>query len=217
MNVYRRIGRRMLGGLAFFGLLFALLSTPYLALADDANNGDIQHKEYGPQSVAASDKSGTMPGTGDLLLRLFLTLVVLGGVGWGVVRFWKRSFQVPSRGNWLAVLDQVSLGPNKNIYVTEIAGKVFVIGATDHAIQPIMEITDENMIDSIRQSQTEAQQKSLLEEVLGLIKKTTGKERSEASEQSFHLEMMQQIDKLNRLRREQFPNQDGNREGENRL
>ncbi|MBM7867120.1 hypothetical protein GTO89_10485 [Heliobacterium gestii] len=213
MNYSRRIGRRIIGGLVFFGLLLFLLSLPMTAMATDTAPGSILDKTY-TQQAEAEQKAGPVS-TGDLLIRLVGTLVLVGISGWVVVKLWKRKQQTAGQGNWLAVLDQVSLAPNKNLFVTDIAGKVFVIGVTDHSIQPIMEITDGQVIDALRQVQEENQSSPPAPFGLDFINGLLGRGKGHSDrEPSFHAEMTKQIQRLNALRTGKV---EPDREGEDKL
>jgi flagellar biogenesis protein FliO len=46
-------------------------------------------------------------------------------------------------GTWINILDHVSMGPNRGIYLVDIGGKVLVLGITDHNMVKIMEIEDD--------------------------------------------------------------------------
>ncbi|MZP30545.1 hypothetical protein GTO91_12560 [Heliobacterium undosum] len=213
MNYSRRIGRRIIGGLVFFGLLLFLLSLPVVATAAEAAPGSILDQTY-TQRSETEQKPGPVS-TGDLLIRLFGTLFLVGITGWVVVKFWKRKQQTAGQGNWMAVLDQVSLAPNKNLFVTDIAGKVFVIGVTDHSIQPIMEITDAQVIEALRQVQEEDRQAPPAALGLDFLSGLLGKgNRQSDSEPSFHAEMTKQIQRLNALRERR---REPDREGEDKL
>ncbi|WP_187147771.1 FliO/MopB family protein [Heliomicrobium modesticaldum] len=212
MNYSRRIGRRIIGGLVFFGILSFLLSLPVVLTAADAAPGSILDQTY-TQRIETEQKRGPVS-TGDLLIRLFGTLFLVGITGWVVVKFWKKKQQTAGQGNWMAVLDQVSLAPNKNLVVTDIAGKIFVIGVTDHSVQPIMEITDAQVIEALRQVQKEERQAPTawgIDLLSGLLGKSN---RQSDPVPSFHAEMTKQIQRLHALRERR---REPDREGEDKL
>ncbi|QGG48182.1 flagellar biosynthetic protein FliO [Heliorestis convoluta] len=219
MNVYGHSGRRIVGGLVFFFVLLFVLINPLSALASsEVESGTMQERLY-PSSMTFEDRSESMPGTGEVVFRLIITLSILAIVAGIVLRYVKgtRKAFLP-KGEWLAVHDQVSLGPNKNLYITEIAGKYVVLAVTDQSIQPIMEINDPNKIESIRRSLEERQEPkipNLISDIRNFAAKTKREEESK-KELSFHSEMIRQINRLNSLQMgdERQNNHKGSKEGE---
>lgn len=217
MNVCQRFGRRVIGGLVFFGciLLFLIITIPGFAV-QEGTGSSFQDRPYPPPGNF-EENSGNIPGTGDLVIRLVITLGILGTAGWAVVRFWKRGGDSAYNGSWLSLVDQVSLGPNKNIYITEIAGRVFVIGVTDHSIQPIMEITDATLIEQIRTTKSKKTEKFSIPGFSSLFRGLNNHfefDGSNKREHSFHDEMRRQLERLDTIRTGESRKIDGKREGE---
>jgi flagellar protein FliO/FliZ len=50
----------------------------------------------------------------------------------------------------------LALGPNRNIHLVEMAGRFFVVGATEHSIQMLFEINEPEQIEKIRETTTVA-------------------------------------------------------------
>jgi len=48
------------------------------------------------------------------------------------------------------ILAYLSFGTNRGIYVVEIAGKILVVGVTNHSINLLQEITSESDIQKIK-------------------------------------------------------------------
>ena len=46
----------------------------------------------------------------------------------------------------------LALGPNRNIHLVEMAGRFFVVGATEHSIQMLFEITEPEQIEKLRET-----------------------------------------------------------------
>lgn len=46
----------------------------------------------------------------------------------------------------------LALGPNRNIHLVEMAGRFFVVGATEHSIQMLFEINEPEQIEKLRES-----------------------------------------------------------------
>ncbi|MCW2277930.1 FliO/MopB family protein [Heliophilum fasciatum] len=122
---------------------------PVLA-APEKETANFQDQAYLAVDTAVSPPAATS--TVELLFRMIIVIGVLGAVGWGAARFLRRSMASTAIGDWVAVIDQASLGPNRSLYVTELAGRFFVLAITEHAVQPIMEITDPAIIEAMRQS-----------------------------------------------------------------
>ena len=47
------------------------------------------------------------------------------------------------------VLENLPLGPNRSVCAVEIAGRVFLLGVTDHNINLLSEITDKDLIEHL--------------------------------------------------------------------
>ncbi len=87
-----------------------------------------------------------MPSMAVLFIKLVLSLLIIVGLAYLTMRFLRKSMKVSSRGETISVLDQYAFSMNKGIYITQIAGKVYVLGVTDQNISLISEITDEEVI-----------------------------------------------------------------------
>ncbi|MCR5833062.1 MAG: flagellar biosynthetic protein FliO [Selenomonadaceae bacterium] len=48
------------------------------------------------------------------------------------------------------VLENLPLGPNRSVCTVEMAGRVFLLGVTDHNINLLGEITDKDLIERLR-------------------------------------------------------------------
>ena len=87
-----------------------------------------------------------MPSMALLFLKLVLSLVIIIGLAYLTMRLLRKNMKVASQGETISVLDQYAFSMNKGIYITQIAGKVYVLGVTDHNISLISEITDEELV-----------------------------------------------------------------------
>ena len=47
------------------------------------------------------------------------------------------------------ILENLPLGPNRSVCTVEIAGRVFLLGVTDHSINLLSEITDKDLIEHL--------------------------------------------------------------------
>lgn len=89
------------------------------------------------------------PQMGALLLRVVISLVVVLGLAVLVTKFLQRRTFISRPGHWIRVLDQVMVGPNKGLLLAEIAGKIYVLGITDHNITKLLEIEDPEQVAAI--------------------------------------------------------------------
>lgn len=48
------------------------------------------------------------------------------------------------------ILESLPLGPNRSVCVVELAGKVVMLGVTEHSITLLQEITDQQQIETLR-------------------------------------------------------------------
>ena len=55
-------------------------------------------------------------------------------------------------GAGTAIHTTLALGPNRNIHLVEMAGRFFVVGATEHSIQMLFEIDSPEQIAKIRET-----------------------------------------------------------------
>ncbi len=90
-----------------------------------------------------------MPSMFTLFLRLIVSLVIIVGLAYLTMKLLRKNMQVLSRAANIKVLDQYAFSFNKGVYITQIAGRVYVLGVTDHNINLITEITDQDVVEDI--------------------------------------------------------------------
>lgn len=98
-----------------------------------------------------------MPSVFTLLLQLIVAMLVVGVLAYFTLKFLKKNMQSQSIGDSINILDQQTLGINKGIYITEIADRVYVLGVTDHNINVVTEIIDQQTIEDMRQKAAKRQ------------------------------------------------------------
>ena len=103
-----------------------------------------------------------MPSMIGLFLRLIVSLVIIVGLAYLTVKVLRKNIRVLSRGTAINVLDQYAFSLNKAVYITQIAGRVYVLGVTDHNISLITEITDRNVIDELEARAREAETEPII-------------------------------------------------------
>jgi len=90
-----------------------------------------------------------MPSMFILFFKLVVSLVVIVGLAYLTMKILRKNLQVTSKGETISVLDQYAFSLNKGIFITEIAGRVYVLGITDQNINLITEITDQDAISEM--------------------------------------------------------------------
>lgn len=136
--------RRYCGWLVWACFIVAFSSG--MALAAEAGNDYLVYQE--PQTTTASWVS-----TVAYVVSLLVTFAVIIGLAYFTSRFLgQRMGQLSARAE-NRILTHLPLGANRAIHVVEIAGKVLVLGVTDHSITLLQEITDEDQVEKLRQQQ----------------------------------------------------------------
>jgi flagellar protein FliO/FliZ len=98
---------------------------------------------------------------GGLILQLVFSLVIVIGLALILIKFMQKNTMLSKQSAWARVVDQVSLGPNKVLVLTEIFGKVYVLGVTEHSITTLL---GENEIDlsQVKQAFADAENRKRL-------------------------------------------------------
>ena len=85
------------------------------------------------------------------VFSIIITFAVVIGLAYFTSRFLGQKMGQVSANSDNRVLAVLVLGPNRAVQVVEIAGKVLVLGVTDHNITLLEEITDDTRIEILRQ------------------------------------------------------------------
>jgi flagellar protein FliO/FliZ len=96
-----------------------------------------------------------VPSMGSLLLRIIISLAVVVGLAILLIKIFQKSRSYSGSGRWIRILDQVVIGSNRALMLVEIAGKIYVIGVTDHNISKLLEIEDISQIDFLATDELE--------------------------------------------------------------
>ncbi len=124
-------------------LIFLIVAPP--AWAAPLANLEYQEPQADPQL-----------NVGALLFRLVVSLVVVLGLAVIVIKFLQKRAFVTQTGRWIRIIDQVGIGPNKALLLSEIAGRIYVLGVTDHGISKLLEIEDTSQVAAILEESLEA-------------------------------------------------------------
>ncbi len=88
----------------------------------------------------------TPPSMGSTLLRLILSLIIVIVLIFLLIKFFQRQMPFTRSGRWMRIIDQVVIGQNRALILAEIAGKIYVLGITDHNITKLLEIDDPSKV-----------------------------------------------------------------------
>jgi len=119
------------------------------------------------KTAAAGDSSSAQPSEDDpykyrnpetdeysygwLMLKAFLVVGLFAAGFYFFFKYLNRKGMLPNVGrNVVQTIAVSAVGQNKSIQVVEIAGRVLIVGVTDHQISLISEITAKDEIDRIR-------------------------------------------------------------------
>lgn len=114
-----------------------------LVSAQDQNTDYLKYQEPQPTSSSALSTFG-------YILSLLFTFSLVIGLAYFTSRFLGYKFGGQINAGNSRIITTLALGPNRALYVVEIAGKVLVLGVTDHSIQMLQEITNTDEIQNLR-------------------------------------------------------------------
>lgn len=138
-----------------------------------------------------------------LFVRLTVSLLLITGLAYALIKIIGRQWGYSSVGTWINILDQLALGQNKGIFITEIAGKVFVLGVTDHSINKLLEIDDKELVKLMKERlPREAQPQKIFGRWQGLIDLWRGianSSRTGGTGRNFHHLIEQHLTRLREL------------------
>lgn len=133
-----------------------------------------------------------------LFIKLVISLAVIVGLTYLTVKVLRRKLTYSSAGEFIRVLDQHAFAMNKGVYITEVAGRVYVLGVTDHNIAILSEVDDAQMIADLRSRAEERMNEPVIPP--GLIEKFLQiKNRTPDKPPSFGTHIQEQIKKLHSL------------------
>ncbi len=127
--------------LVFFTMM---LSSQIIAAESPDNNDYLKYQE--PKPTGGFSWLSTIA----YIFTLLITFLVVIGLAYFVSRFLGQKMGSLSVVGDNKILATLSLGPNRGIYVIQIAEKCFIIGVTDHSINLLQEITDKEEIERLK-------------------------------------------------------------------
>ena len=100
------------------------------------------------QDVPAPRAAGSS--TLSMLFQLIISLAAVCALIYGVLYFIRRSKQFTAGDDpFLKNVANLSLAPNKTLYIVTLIDKAYLIGASDASLSLIAEITDKELIDAM--------------------------------------------------------------------
>lgn len=114
--------------------------------APASTSGYLQYQD--PAAKPAGTAWGTIAYVFSLIL-LFFGVIFLAYL---TSRFLAVKMGGMGHGVGSAIHTTLALGPNRNIHLVEMAGRFFVVGATEHSIQMLFEIDSSEQIAKIRET-----------------------------------------------------------------
>ncbi len=134
--------------IAFGILLFLIILSQGDALAaEGASSGGYLagYENADPKPTGISWWS-----TAAYLASLFVIFAFVVGMAYVAARFLGGHFAKGSVSGEGSILTNLPLGPGKSVAAVEIAGRVFLLGVTDHNITLLTEVTDADEIERLR-------------------------------------------------------------------
>lgn len=149
---------------AFAAVCFFVFSVSSLSFAQSSSqslspenqNQQIQQNSAASQnqtpywSVASGENQVSAPSSFGLFLRMVVSLLVVIGLVYLVVRIFKKSSgAADSDDSFLRRVAQISLGAGKSVQIVTLLENAYLIGVTDSNINLISEIKDKELVDSL--------------------------------------------------------------------
>lgn len=132
------------------GILVTLfLTDPALAAEEAAKGGYLS----GYENTDPKPSSISWWSTIAYLVSLFAIFIFVVGLAYFAARFLGGHFAQQKMGYGGKILSHLPLGPNRSVCIMEMAGRVFMLGVTEHSITLLTEITDMDEIDRLHREE----------------------------------------------------------------
>ncbi len=147
---------------AFYGVL-PLVSQEAATPGDAATRGtaatatadrlavDETTLRFNPDTEAAGNPAAAGPASNLwLFVRMVLVLAIVCLGIYGLIVFLRKNSTASAASDpWLKSVASIPLPAGKSVQVVTIGGKAFLIGVTDHAVNLLCELTDQEIIDAM--------------------------------------------------------------------
>ena len=132
------------------GILVTLvMMDPALAAEEAAKGGYLS----GYENTDPKPSSISWWSTIAYLVSLFAIFIFVVGLAYFAARFLGGHFAQQKMGYGGKILSHLPLGPNRSVCIMEMAGRVFMLGVTEHSITLLTEITDMDEIDRLHREE----------------------------------------------------------------
>lgn len=109
-----------------------------------AENGYLTYQE------PAANSTATSLSTLAYVFSLLLTFAIVVGLAYFTSKYLSQRLAPAMQSGSMIILDVVSLGTNKALYLVEVGNRVFWLGVTDHSITHLQEFTDASFVAELR-------------------------------------------------------------------
>lgn len=142
--------------------------------------GSYENLPYDPSEAVATASSTPFSWWGLMGTILIFILILL--VALWVIRRMNRSSSRGMNAPWARILDRQMLSAQQSLYLVEIAGKLQVLGGTDHHLVKIDEINDPDLAAEILDEITHRPVERIEGVFSGIAKHTFGGKRHKAKD-----------------------------------
>lgn len=157
--------------------------------------GSLENQPYTLGEVATESVTTTYS-LGGLIGTMLIFILILIVALW-VIRRMNRSAVRGMNAPWARVLDRQNLGGQQSLYLVEIAGKLQVLGGTEHHLVKIDEINDPDLAAEILDEITNRPVERVEGFFTGIAKKTFQGKRRKAKD-PFSDELQHLIEEVER-------------------
>jgi len=142
--------------------------------------GSFEKTPYNPSDVVATSTSTAFSWWG--WMGTILVFIIILWVALWVIRRMNRSTARGMNAPWARILDRQMLSAQQSLYLVEIAGKLQVLGGTDHHLVKIDEIDDPELAAEILDEITHRPVERMEGLFSGIAKQTFGGKRRKAKD-----------------------------------
>ena len=130
-------------------LVFLVLMDPVLAAEEAAKGGYLSgYENADPKPSSISWWSSIA-----YLVSLFAIFIFVVGLAYFAARFLGGRFAQQKMGYGGRILSHLPLGPNRSVCIIEMAGRIFMLGVTEHSVTLLAEINDPDEIDRLHREE----------------------------------------------------------------
>ena len=130
-------------------LVFLVMMDPVLAAEEAAKGGYLSgYENADPKPSSISWWSSIA-----YLVSLFAIFIFVVGLAYFAARFLGGRFAQQKMGYGGRILSHLPLGPNRSVCIIEMAGRIFMLGVTEHSVTLLAEINDPDEIDRLHREE----------------------------------------------------------------